>query len=350
MLLIIFGAGASCDSVYGGDWPKNVDKNYQPPLASQLFENRPNFGAALMNFPPARPLVARMREAIGQGKDVEEVLEEVQALAEQGNEHLFSQLMALKMYLQVIIRDCTHRWLEASYGISNYSRLLDKIEIWRRREHEPVLLITFNYDSILESACGDVVGFHISDMGQYVARDDYKLIHLHGSIGWGRVTNLARSDVPGHSGPMYEVLPRDLIANAAAVQMTDRFVIGPPAEEERMAVAPAIAIPFRAKSAFECPAEHLEAMQTCLPDVDRVLIVGWRGQEMHFLNVWRDLLNPEIEGLLVSENQASAEATATFVKETLGIEHLFPSAARGFSSLARDDSLLSRVLEKRLQA
>jgi hypothetical protein len=350
MLMVVLGAGASYDSIHGGDLPDRPDMYQRPPLAAELFTNRPNFGAVMMNLPTARPLIARLRQAVDTGRDVEEALEEVQTLADKGHPQLFRQLMAVKFYLRDIIRDCSNEWVGSAYGLTNYTRLLDKIELWRRPANERVLLVTFNYDHILEGACGEVLDMHVSEMPHYVFRGDYRLIHLHGSVRWGRMTTLAEEGTPGHSGPTFRALPRDLIALAHEVEMTDEFFLGPPGEVEGYAVAPALAIPFRSKAAFECPPEHLQAMRDWLPSVDRCLVIGWRAQEMHFLQMWREVVNPELEGLVVSQNQDSAEAVVAFLHENLGSGKLFASAARGFSALAREDEILLSVFEKRIKS
>src|SRR5205823_9977424 len=50
-----------------------------------------------------------------------------------------------------------------------------------------------------------------------------------------------------------------------------------------LAWLPAIAVPLETKQSYECPPNHLEAMREWLPQVDRILIIGWRAAERHFL-------------------------------------------------------------------
>jgi hypothetical protein len=347
MLMVIFGAGASYDSVYRGDLARGSDANFRPPLAAELFGNRPNFGRAIMSLPAARPLIARMRDTVGRGRDIEETLEEVQELAEQDHPQLFRQLMALKVYLQEILDECSNRWLQASNGLTNYTRLLDRIELWRRPADERVLLLTFNYDWILESACNDAFDLNPASITDYTRREDYKLIHLHGSTRWGRVTNSARKGTPRHRGAFHDRLPRDLVANAERVRLSDDYVISR-GEREGFAIAPAVAIPFRTKQAFECPRQHLDALKASLPKVDRLLIVGWRAREMHFLALCTELMNLDVEGLVVSGDQAGAEDVVAFLSEKAGFSRLHASGAQGFSSLAREEQPLESLLEGRL--
>src|SRR5438105_2029867 len=64
MLMVIFGAGASYDSD-----PTRPSANYvlptphRPPLANQLFDNRPEFAHDLSYFPECIPIVPLLRHA-----------------------------------------------------------------------------------------------------------------------------------------------------------------------------------------------------------------------------------------------------------------------------------------------
>jgi hypothetical protein len=107
-------------------------------------------------------------------------------------------------------------------------------------------------------------------------------------------------------------------------------------------------VPTETKSTFQCPTEHVAAIEAALPTVDRVLVVGWRGGEHDFLRVWRDRVDPEVEGLVVSGDQAGAEdSTRRILDGVTG--YLLPSAAQGLSHLARDEDILLPVLERRLR-
>ena len=50
---------------------------------------------------------------------------------------------------------------------------------------------------------------------------------------------------------------------------------------------------LRSKSDFECPEEHLDHLWKLLPEVTKVIVVGWRGSELHFLRRLDELLPPE---------------------------------------------------------
>ncbi len=53
---------------------------------------------------------------------------------------------------------------------------------------------------------------------------------------------------------------------------------------------PALALPLTEKTQFACPEAHIEALRSDLEAVTRVLVVGWRASELHFLTMWKEAL------------------------------------------------------------
>ena len=74
MLMVIFGAGASYDSV--STYPPNVvghphggdvaNRFHRPPLANELFENRPLFADIIERFQACEPIIPRLRAVQGE--------------------------------------------------------------------------------------------------------------------------------------------------------------------------------------------------------------------------------------------------------------------------------------------
>jgi hypothetical protein len=55
---------------------------------------------------------------------------------------------------------------------------------------------------------------------------------------------------------------------------------------ERDGLVPALAIPVQSKNSFECTDPHLEALRGYIQRTTRVITIGWRGVERHFLDLW----------------------------------------------------------------
>lgn len=166
----------------------------------------------------AVPTVPYLRDR-GDGIAIERVLQGLQEeAADYPEQH--KQLAAVRYYLHVMLWECEARRNEnAMQGATNQKTLLDQIERWRKPD-EQVCLVTFNYDTILETALS-AVGVEIRTLFDYIADSRYKLIKLYGSINWGR-----KVEVP------YQLLQQDmwslidaLIDYANELQITWRYVM-----------------------------------------------------------------------------------------------------------------------------
>ena len=71
-------------------------------------------------------------------------------------------------------------------------------------------------------------------------------------------------------------------------------VIGPVAEQVEVLSVAAIALPVETKNEFEFPEAHLKKLRSVIPEVTRILIIGWRGTEEHFLKLWPESGQPRV--------------------------------------------------------
>jgi hypothetical protein len=190
VLMVVFGAGASYDS--SPDYPPGAPGLYsgyeedRMLLANELFDKRREFVRALEYFPKCEPIVPYLRDR-GDGIEIERVLQRLQEeTAEYPEGH--KQLAAVRYYLQYMLWERERRWNEnATHGITNHKTFLDQIQRWRKPD-EQVCLVTFNYDTMLETALSKV-GPEITSLADYIQGDVYSLIKLHGSVNWGRLVH-----------------------------------------------------------------------------------------------------------------------------------------------------------------
>jgi hypothetical protein len=290
-MLVILGAGASHDSVADHSIGLDRDPDMQPPLAFDLFANRLAYSNLMKGIPHIGAIAATLRERIARGALVEDELATLDQNAT-GNPRVAQQLMAVRFYLQRLITMCGDAWGETARGATNYHRLVDAIVGWSARQGEPALVVTFNYDTMLEKAIQHELDFTFMTMESYVERDDIKLFKLHGSVDWGHHT---RSTVNGTIN--------DVIERAGQLEIPTTFEIkrgdwnsGQGGE----LWVPALAVPVRRKRVFECPDDQLRLLDELLPTVDLVLVVGWAGQEEHFLDLLRSRLRVQQRGAVVA--------------------------------------------------
>jgi hypothetical protein len=354
MLMVVFGAGASYDSIDvkppgAGNPGWTINEEFRPPLAKDLFGSRELFANEMASFAKLQPIVPILRHT--GGKNVETVLRELQ---DEGVEYpeRHRQLMAVRYYLHVALWSCELRWKEAAKNVTNYKALLSQIDRWRKPE-EAVFLVTFNYDTLLEDATS-TVGLTISGLRDYVSRDQaYKVFKLHGSVNWARLVEMN----PYVGGLPYAnenpwTVAQYHIDNATSFKITDDFVRIDQRPcglwERRVGLVPAIAIPVEKKAYFECPKPHLDQLERALPQVDKLLLVGWRATEDHFLS----LLSAHLKGPLVAQIVAGSEGEARNIARTLQSGPLsrlnvrWEHAPDGFTDFIinrRVDAILSRT-------
>lgn len=329
MLMVVFGAGASYDSIPAmppkkGEQPAGPGF-YRPPLSNDLFADREPFSTVLANYPQCHPIIPFLRHL--ENSSVEEVLEELQDEAKQYPSRV-QQLAAVRYYLHHLLWVCDAAWSGHSLGITNYRTLLDEIELHRKRD-EQVCIVTFNYDRLIEAAL-PTVGVDITDMNAYISNPYYKLIKLHGSVNWARrvsnpMTNLGRSAMP---------IAQELIMLAPHLMITEEYRMVsqyPIATDGVNALFPAIGIPLEQKSDFECPADHLRALADFIPKVDTLLLIGWSASQLAFLEMLKQGLRQKVRGLIVAESTEEA-ARVAYHMDAHGLKMKFFYTTGGFSN------------------
>jgi hypothetical protein len=87
-----------------------------------------------------------------------------------------------------------------------------------------------------------------------------------------------------------------------------------------IAVFPAIAIPVEKKDEFACPQTFVVQLVQLLRQVSKILVVGWRASEDHFLNMLGNPitgLRPRVSLRIVVGSRASADETRDRICEAL---------------------------------
>lgn len=348
--MLIFGAGASYDSAptrQVSDFPR---EEYRPPLANQLFEARSSFNSAMRRFPDCLPVIPRLQHG-----NVERALEH---LLMEANDYpqRHRQLAAIKFYLQMTLWECESKWKEeALRGISNYTALLDYVERWRDRSngleevlggYREVCLVTFNYDTLLESGLRSALGRDILSMAHYIEDGPYKVIKVHGSTNWVRdIENRLESESGKHLWKVVE----ETIARAPELVITDKYRLLNPTNhpfgdfQARGVGFPAIAIPVETKRAFECPQDHLDALRECISRVTKLLIIGWRGRDQHFV----DLLKAAPRGgrcVVIAGGEMGAREIMDHLQNSLEFD--FSLTKAGFSEFIANPDAVRVALGK----
>lgn len=319
--MVIFGAGASYDSVNirpPGRAEPELNEHLRPPLANELFDPRWPYDDAVKQIPRVRYLAARLR-ALRDGLSLEETLERL--LEERDSEGIVQKGMtALRFYLQSTLWDAPRSWASLASGATNYVWLVGDIQrYWMHRG--PVCFVTFNYELLLEDACAEF-GVAFGQMTDYI-ENRYALIRPHGAVNWahpavihGPEGNVV-TDLPSHPDALRSVI----IESTEKVEISPtHLLVGTPgagtAQEPRV---PALSVPARSKDRFEMPDAHLDALRRWIPEVTHLLVIGWRGADVPFLQLWKQAgASPRFAWIVAGGRAGAEQVNAELGKYGLG--------------------------------
>jgi len=312
MLMVIFGAGASHDSWAEAPQPENqlgggsagfvgtlsgevLLRRFRPPLASDLFhDSARKFGEIIQRYRKLLPVLPRLRRP-SEGRSVEEELELLQEEADRDPERK-RQLFSVRYYLRDLLSKVSEEWLKETNRVTNYVSLIDQIRHLNPGT-EPVCLVNFNYDLLLDDA---LLSFDYKPQkpeGQFGAHPLFKLFKPHGSVDWARFVDYSAGAKIG---------PQQLIEQANELKLSDRYTSANACDPSQIfnfnwPICPAIAVPFQNKtdSSFEWPPTHRAYLEELLPQVTKILIIGWQAREAHFLQILRRNLKRGLTHLTV---------------------------------------------------
>lgn len=329
MLVVIFGAGASFDSV-NTRVTTGLEMKYRPPLAKELFDSRDTFSQVIDQYPQIRPIASNLRRSMAAGKDFEQTLEKIQERYPESVE-IKRQLGALRFYLREIIRISSNEWFSQARGVTNYTELFSELENWRRINNERIVYVTFNYDNLTERSLGEVLNRPFGGLNDYINDEKTLLIKPHGSINWTQISQLYNVTAYDHSQTYVINRFEHLRFTGEMAFVGDGFDID---ADDGYINIPAIAIPMNRKSEFICPENHLNVLWDCLRTADRIMTVGWRANEEHFKKSWRNLVLTQlpVKTLVCSNTKEGAQVTIENLKSA-GIASDFTIAEGGFSEL-----------------
>ncbi len=70
---------------------------------------------------------------------------------------------------------------------------------------------------------------------------------------------------------------------------------------------PAVAIPVENKQEYECPQEHSDVLKSCISEVTKIIMIGWRASENDFLQLLRGNLRKGVAVLSVAGGAVSSQ-------------------------------------------
>ncbi len=305
--LIILGAGASFDSLERDRYLKGVYRQpdliqYQPPLTNDIFDES-RFYDILRQHPYAADLASHAVTKVGNTIGFEEYITDIFLNRAPKNEIRYKQIISLRYYLQHLFRFISAKYHRTG---SNYNALVNLIH----DNGGKALIVNFNYDSLFEN--------HIRSIYNSLKIDSYisspiKVVKIHGSHDWvfiGQEMPLPHEvqDAEKYFTEKFaqHFATRDFQDRIYIKKMNDSWGYREYVGNDLIYYLPAIAIPLTHNKSYVCPENHINALVDDLSKIDRILIIGWQGNDPYLLEkMKKHIPNRLIPVTIVSRSSGS---------------------------------------------
>ncbi len=272
----------------------------RPPLTKGLFAE--HFGEYAAKYPASRPAIVRLRQILRERPEspIEQEIGRLYELASTDPERA-RHLLALRFYLADLVESEARKWWNSFHGFTLYADLLQRLGAWRSSSGEAIVLVTFNYDQLLDRSIeAQAANWTLTTFESYVDRHDWRLYKLHGSTAWSRIVPTDRMWI----GPDKMIAHADeidvrrghlIITTSGEMEEAAKRLAAPGDQHQPTAQIPGIAVPTDLKQTFECPTDHLQRFTEEIPSVDRLLTIGRRGAEPHAVELLAEHIRPGYE-------------------------------------------------------
>jgi hypothetical protein len=362
--LIIVGAGAS----YDFDSQEPNEREF--PLTNNLF--KPQTGKLIHDYKGA---LARQND-LANCRNVEEYFQRKWIeLNDSYNPGLLAELVNIQYYLHefFLIRSMKHE----KYGLNNYTSLCNHLQSYcHRHRDENVAIISYNYDTLLDSAVENKYKFTYTNLNDYVDASSrpFVLFKPHGSANWIKkfasmreghsgvektlrkngnemtpiiennkaVLNMHKT-IPKFSGGALSSLANDVYRNGynmSTIQNYSNLDIDVADKKEfqynnrshgseyitiGFNYFPQLLIPYKDKDDFVMPRSHSLALKKILPQVDEILIIGWKGEERKMQDMLSQNCKTGIKVSLVTDDSYDIKDQKSGVNNHLNVKPLASS-------------------------
>jgi hypothetical protein len=337
-LLVVVGAGASFDCL-PSDVPL-LGPSSLPPLTKNLASPTETSNELANTYPDVRPLLAELRHTLKQADDVGQSSPSAQTITfeaslreylERGafDEHVRRHVTAMRFYLRDLMWSSSDWVRDANGGITNYTTLVTRCYQWAARRSSHVSFVSFNYDTLLESACRHF-GFDATSLDTYTTGRHASVLKPHGSVLWAWPhPNIAPNPTYSGTGAWRAAIQAGeptTMAGSVIYTVAQRDISAVNHGGGPVPTLPALALPITGKGAFVWPTEQDRFFTSEIPNgsFGRMLTIGWRGAEEHFTQLLGRLVPSNARILVVAggsdEDTARRDAgiTAKNVTQPLG--------------------------------
>lgn len=301
--MFVFGAGASANCLFGEGKKQLKQSSLRPPLGNELFASR--FDSIVMKYPGLKNSLPKFES---NGNDIEAILEDDwDALISGRNIELAAQHMQLQFFLQELFEIISKTCAEQYFRHSLPSLFVQKL-FSRNQENSKPIIVSFNYDTILESAIEQHLKVTFTKLDQYIQPNTSKhflFFKPHGSWNWGWAfdQSAAKESSNDIAGWLYKnnISPAEVYYDFLGPDMlisdgwghearNHEHGIGKIApNKNKITIAekkgkyfPSLLLPYRDKDEFVMPYSHQICMEGVISHIEELVLIGWKGNEKLF--------------------------------------------------------------------
>lgn len=301
--MYVFGAGASANCLFGEGKNQLKQSSLRPPLGNELFASR--FDEMVMKYPGLKNILPKFE---ARGNDIEAILEDDwKTLIASRNIELAAQHMQLQFFLQklfqVISKNCAEKYFRYSLPSLFVQNLFSK----KQNNNKPVI-VSFNYDTILENAIENHLRVSFNHTDQYIKPETgspFMFFKPHGSCNWGWAFDQTKTKEAGYDIPRWlyknNISPAEVYYDLLEEGMLVSDGWGHEARNHPHAIGkiapnknkitiikkdrhyfPSLLLPYRDKDEFVMPYQHQVRMELIIPHIEELVLIGWKGNEKLF--------------------------------------------------------------------
>ncbi len=292
MKLVIFGAGASYDSIHSYyNELSNANESWKPPLANEIFSNRESFLEIIKDYEGALSL----KSAAKVHDYIEEYFQELWDFAVDNNDNLsLSKIINTQYFFQRLFFKISNKY--CNIGDSNYDIMSNFAYKYTTEYNKEIVFVSFNYDILLEKAIEKTLHIEFRSIDDYL-KYNIKYIKPHGSCNWFK--NFKDLEGKGvifdKTGKNNETFVKNLYKKNISYEIIERrledeIVIRDEFNTKDRFGLPQLLLPLKNKDEFVMPNSHLNYLKKYLKKVDAILIIGWKGTEEKFQNLLQECI------------------------------------------------------------
>jgi hypothetical protein len=306
--MFIFGAGASAFCSFNDTQDLINNSVLKPPTGYEIFDGR--FDPISLKYAGA---IASIPDFEAMERDIEGCLEDDWSFIRNSySPHITARHLNIQFYLQNLFSQISEEVTQKYFRYNLYARLANKLLNAISGGNEQVSIVSFNYDTILDTFLERAMQVKFSKMSDYIdsKRNNILLLKPHGSSNWGwpfmmeRIGNMNGKSLPEFlyekkyvpSYIYYYLLgdykkmiwekswgyEQDMNPNNMGRFTINKNVIEVIDKLSQKKYLPALQLPYRDKDEFVMPFTHYEALTNAFRETEELFLIGWKGNEDGF--------------------------------------------------------------------